>query len=106
MQGFLGVITTLSAQSPLLVIVEDAHWSDEASLDLLLSLARRFQPDAGIPVASDEHSLTVGREMPVSIGFASAGRDVSLAEVLLSSPPRVSNSSIKRLISSRICRTS
>ena len=32
----------LSAQAPLLIVVEDAHWSDDASLDFLLHLARRL----------------------------------------------------------------
>jgi len=31
----------LSTQSPLLIIIEDAHWSDDTSLDFLHSLARR-----------------------------------------------------------------
>jgi DNA-binding CsgD family transcriptional regulator/tetratricopeptide (TPR) repeat protein len=32
---------TRAAQAPLLLVVEDAHWSDDASLDFLLHLARR-----------------------------------------------------------------
>jgi predicted ATPase len=32
----------LAAQTPLLVVVEDVHWSDDASLDFLLHLAQRL----------------------------------------------------------------
>jgi DNA-binding NarL/FixJ family response regulator len=35
-------ITRLAARRPLLVIIEDLHWSDETSLDLLLTLARHI----------------------------------------------------------------
>ena len=33
--------TALAAEQPLLVLIEDVHWSDETSLELLLFLARR-----------------------------------------------------------------
>jgi len=36
------VFTQLSAKQPLLVIVEDLHWGDEASLEFVLHLARRI----------------------------------------------------------------
>ncbi|HEX5505849.1 MAG TPA: AAA family ATPase [Thermomicrobiales bacterium] len=42
------LVTRLAAARPVLVIVEDLHWSDEASLDVLLALARRL---AALPVA-------------------------------------------------------
>ncbi len=57
------VFFRLAARAPLLVVVEDVHWSDDASLDLLLHLAQRLlaQPlvllltyrseDAGAPLA-------------------------------------------------------
>lgn len=35
-------IHTLAAVQPLLVVIEDVHWSDDATLDLLLHLARRI----------------------------------------------------------------
>jgi DNA-binding CsgD family transcriptional regulator/tetratricopeptide (TPR) repeat protein len=36
-----GFLTALSARQPLLLVVEDLHWSDETSLELLHFLARR-----------------------------------------------------------------
>ena len=38
--AFTRLFAAITTQSPLLLIVEDAHWSDEASLDLLVQLAR------------------------------------------------------------------
>jgi len=40
-QAFIQFVTQRAARQPLLVVVEDLHWSDEASLDALLTLARR-----------------------------------------------------------------
>jgi DNA-binding CsgD family transcriptional regulator len=39
-QALVQVFTRLAARQPLVFIIEDLHWSDEASLDLLLALAR------------------------------------------------------------------
>jgi tetratricopeptide (TPR) repeat protein len=40
--AFLRLTAQLAAARPLLLVVEDLHWSDDASLDLLLHLARRL----------------------------------------------------------------
>src|SRR5262245_6019291 len=40
-QAFVQFFSYRSAMQPLLLIVEDLHWSDDASLDTLLALARR-----------------------------------------------------------------
>ena len=50
-------ITTLARTQPVLLAIEDLHWGDEASLDLLLHLARRVatQPVVlGLSYRSDE----------------------------------------------------
>lgn len=36
-----GFFTSLATKQPLLLIIEDLHWSDETSLEFLLSMARR-----------------------------------------------------------------
>lgn len=41
----LGLLTDLAAESPVLAIVEDAHWLDPASADSLAFLARRIDLD-------------------------------------------------------------
>jgi DNA-binding CsgD family transcriptional regulator len=38
-EGLLGVLA--ASRRPVVVVLEDVHWADEATLDLLLSLARR-----------------------------------------------------------------
>jgi predicted ATPase len=41
-QALTCFFTRLSAAQPLLIIVEDMHWSDDTSLEFLLYLARRI----------------------------------------------------------------
>ncbi len=44
-QLFRGVLNALSNSSqPTILVIEDAHWADEATLDALRFLARRIQP--------------------------------------------------------------
>jgi predicted ATPase len=50
------VVDTLTAQTPLVLVFEDLHWSDYATLDLLALLARRQTP---------AHLLVVGTYRPV-----------------------------------------
>ena len=40
--AFVQLITRLAAPHPVLVVIEDLHWSDDASLDVLLHLTRRL----------------------------------------------------------------
>lgn len=40
-RALVGALGALAAHRPLLIIIEDIHWSDEGSLDFLLALARR-----------------------------------------------------------------
>ncbi|HJT56416.1 MAG TPA: AAA family ATPase, partial [Ktedonobacteraceae bacterium] len=45
----------LSTQSPLLLIIEDAHWSDDTSLDFLHTLARRATSQSLLLVVTYRH---------------------------------------------------
>ncbi len=47
-QSFTDSVHALARVQPLLLVIEDVHWSDDATLDLLLHLARRM---AAQPVA-------------------------------------------------------
>src|SRR5262249_59037481 len=38
------LLEDVTAQTPLLLVLEDLHWSDTATLDLLAYLARRQEP--------------------------------------------------------------
>jgi len=44
LREFAAVLDTLSADTPILLVLEDLHWSDYATLDLLASLARGQTP--------------------------------------------------------------
>jgi len=43
MEQYANVLKILSAEVPLLVIVDDLHWADEASINLLFHLSRRLE---------------------------------------------------------------
>src|SRR4029453_18871267 len=38
------VLDVVSAESPVILVLEDLHWSDSATVDLLAVLARRREP--------------------------------------------------------------
>ena len=56
LREFAEVVDTLTAETPLVLILEDLHWSDYATLDLLALLARRRTP---------AHLLVLGTYRPV-----------------------------------------
>jgi DNA-binding CsgD family transcriptional regulator/tetratricopeptide (TPR) repeat protein len=43
--SFTEAILTLGKVQPVLLVIEDVHWSDDATLDLMLHLARRISAD-------------------------------------------------------------
>jgi len=56
LREFAEVVDTLTAETPLILLFEDLHWSDYATLDLLALLARRRTP---------AHLLVLGTYRPV-----------------------------------------
>jgi len=42
-EATLGLLSTLSTQHPLLIVVDDLHWADESSIELLTYLAHHLQ---------------------------------------------------------------
>lgn len=44
LREFAEVVDTLTAESPVMLVIEDLHWSDYATLDLVAFLARRRTP--------------------------------------------------------------
>ena len=56
LREFAEVVDTLTAETPLVLLFEDLHWSDYATLDLLALLARRRTP---------AHLLVIGTYRPV-----------------------------------------
>jgi DNA-binding CsgD family transcriptional regulator len=49
---FKAVLDELANRAPALMIVEDAHWADEATLDLLRYLSRRLRPVSALIVVT------------------------------------------------------
>jgi DNA-binding winged helix-turn-helix (wHTH) protein/tetratricopeptide (TPR) repeat protein len=59
------VVEALSGLAPLIVIVENLHWSDFATLDLLSMLAQRHGPAAMLVVGTYRPDEVLRREHPV-----------------------------------------
>ena len=72
LQGLLWLITNLSAQRPLLLVADDLHWADAASLRWLVFLAERLED---LPV------LLVAATRP-----AEPGADQELLDALMTAP--------------------
>jgi DNA-binding CsgD family transcriptional regulator len=69
--------TALSGASPTLLVLEDMHWADEATLDLLRVLARRIETLPAVVVAVTYRDvLDRGHPLQVVLGELSAGRHV------------------------------
>ncbi|WP_374087318.1 AAA family ATPase [Methylomicrobium lacus] len=59
------ILETLSADTPLIVVLEDLHWSDYATLDLLAALGRRPEPAALLVIGSYRPSDVALRDHPM-----------------------------------------
>jgi DNA-binding CsgD family transcriptional regulator len=79
----LGLIAEQAAETPLLFVVDDAHWLDRPSLEVLQFVARRIESDPavllfavreGVPSTFDDAGLS---ELPV------AGLDLDASNALL-----------------------
>jgi DNA-binding CsgD family transcriptional regulator len=86
--AFVRLVAVLAAQTPLLLIVEDAHWGDEASLDLLLPLARRIAGPGGPPVALLVTYRDDEAAPPLAALLAALDRERLAAEARLGPLPR------------------
>lgn len=51
-EHMLGVLNRLSAHNPVLVVIEDIHWADRSTLDLLRFLARNLRDGAVLVLAT------------------------------------------------------
>ena len=65
LQEYAGVLTRLAQESPLLLFLDDLHWSDTASVDLLVHLSRRIR---GSPI------LILGTYRPSDVDVGRDGR--------------------------------
>ena len=69
----LEALDALCRRRPLLLVLEDLHWSDAATLDLLSALARRIEPARLMIVGTIRTS-----EAPLSEALQSVVRDLTL----------------------------
>lgn len=83
--GALSLITEAAEEAPVLCVVDDAHWLDDASLAALLFIARRLDlsPVAMVFAVRDGEERTL--DAPDLPSITLHGLDVAAAETLLTS---------------------
>ena len=68
----------LSARSPTVFVLEDVHWADEATLDVLTLLARRIETVPALVVSSyRDDELDVGHPLRLVLGELATSRPVA-----------------------------
>ena len=80
--AFHGLFTAFARESPILVVLEDLHWSDEASLDLLHYLARELR-DSRTVVLANYRSDEMHRRHPFLRTLGSLQRERLVTEIPL-----------------------
>jgi class 3 adenylate cyclase len=80
--AFLGLFTTFARETPVLLVVEDLHWADEASLGLLHYLARELR-DQRVLVLATYRSDEMHRRHPVLHALAAMQRERLITEISL-----------------------
>ena len=63
-EAVLGLVGRLAAETPLAVVVEDAHWADASTRDLLVFLAHNLQ-QVGVVVAATYRTDELHRQHPL-----------------------------------------
>ena len=79
----LDLISEVAADAPLLLVVEDAHWLDRPTAEVLAFLARRIESDPIILLAA---SVMATRRCSAMRGYRSTGSPASMTR----QPPRCS----------------
>jgi adenylate cyclase len=74
LQEYVGVLTRLAQDSPLLLFLDDLQWSDTASVDLLVHLSRRIR---GSPI------LILGTYRPSDVDVGHDGQPHPLRKAIL-----------------------
>jgi len=80
--AFQGLLATFAREAPLLVVLEDLHWCDEASLGLLHFLARELR-DQPILVLGTYRSDEMHRRHPLLRVLAGMQRERVVSEISL-----------------------
>jgi tetratricopeptide (TPR) repeat protein/transcriptional regulator with XRE-family HTH domain len=69
-----GFLQALAAEGPLALLLDDLHWADSASLDLLAHLARTLRGDR-VLLLGTYRDVEVGRQHPLESTLTSLTRD-------------------------------
>jgi DNA-binding CsgD family transcriptional regulator/tetratricopeptide (TPR) repeat protein len=90
--AFEGLLEELAAAGPVVLIVEDVHWADDATLDVLGYAARRIEPLAAVLVVTyRDDEIDVAHPLHRFLG-AVVGAPVHRLEL-----PRLSRGAVARL---------
>lgn len=90
--GVASLLTQLARSNPLMIVLDDLHWSDSASLRLLEFVAKEIR-EAHILIAATYRDVEVAPEHPLSPTLASLARLPMVERVMLRgfSPEEVSS---------------
>jgi class 3 adenylate cyclase len=80
--AFFGLFTTFAREAPVLVVVEDLHWADEASLGLFHYLARELR-DSRVVLLGTYRSDEMHRRHPFLRALGAMQRERVVAEIAL-----------------------
>jgi len=81
-QSISGFLKNASTVQPLLIVLEDLHWADRGTLDLLVHLARNFS-GARLLIIGTYRDVEVDRSHPLSSSLAELRRGNTFGRVLL-----------------------
>src|SRR4029077_8889907 len=66
---FVALLEELRSRPPTIAVIEDVHWADEATLDIVRLLARRAEPlGALVVVTYREDELEPGHPLRLAVG--------------------------------------
>jgi tetratricopeptide (TPR) repeat protein len=82
LQAVSGFLRNASSVQPLLLVLEDLHWADRGTLDLMLHVARNLE-GARLLVVGTYRDVEVDRAHPLSATLAELRRVSSLPRILL-----------------------
>ncbi len=82
LQAVAAFFRNVSQVQPLLIVLEDLHWADRGSLDLLTHLARNLD-GARLLIIGTYRDVEVDRQHPLSGALGELRRGVSFGRVLL-----------------------
>ncbi len=81
-QALASFLKNASAVQPLVIVLEDLHWADRGTLDLLIHLSRSLQ-DARLLIVGTYRDVEVDRTHPLSATLAELRRAAMFDRVLL-----------------------